>query len=123
MTMYEADRWFELAVSSYGHCESCGYKHGLKCVHIISKQYTQTRTSFRNAVCLCGTCEKRFIDNPRQFRDWLDTTWAKEYIRGEHLKNILEKDREPIDWNYRKFVAKKVYEDKMGILIARAKDL
>ena len=67
--------------------------------------------------------KKRFIDNPRQFRDWLDTTWAKEYIRGEHLKNILEKDREPIDWNYRKFVAKKVYEDKMGILIARAKDL
>lgn len=122
MGMYEADKAFEKAVISYGHCEACRYKYGLKCRHIIPKYNTQTRTSFRNAICICESCEKRFIDNPKHFREWLLTTWAKEYLRSEHLKNLLAEDRPEVNWEYREYVCKQVVEDKMGILLARVRD-
>ncbi len=123
MSLKEADRWFSLAVRTYGHCEACGSTKDLTCSHIIKRRYIYTRWSFRNAHCLCLQCHQFFEMNPRAFKDWVRRTWAGEYMRSENYKNLLKGYKDPVDTKERTRVAKDVYYGRIELLLARIKDL
>lgn len=117
-----ADLWFSRAVRTMGKCEHCGIREQLSCSHIISRKYNQTRTSYRNAHCLCFSCHRRFTDNPVLFGEWVSTTWAKQYLESERTKaydNMATK----IDWKDRTEIAKQIVKGTLTLEDARQKDL
>lgn len=67
-----ADRLFSQIVRSKGYCEHCGKSSGvqLQCAHWISRTYSNTRTDFDNAFCLCATCHRYFTNDPMAWSLW-----------------------------------------------------
>lgn len=119
----EADRWFSLAVRTTKHCECCGTRQNLTCSHIIRRDHNYTRTSFRNAHCLCFICHRHFTDNPRKFHDWVKTTWAEEYLQTEKWKSLATMAIVPVDWQQRIDISKQIAAGKISLSEARLKDL
>lgn len=67
---------------SVGFCENCYKTDGqLQTAHIISRRYSRTRTMLNNAFCLCASCHRWFTDNPKEFAQFVDDTWAGEIYR------------------------------------------
>lgn len=115
--------WFSKAVRTIGHCEHCGSYQELTCSHIISCGFDYTRTSFRNAHCLCWQCHRYFTDNPRKFKNWVRTTWAGEYMESEKWKSLATMAIVPVDWKNRTRISKLIVQGKVSLFEARLKDL
>lgn len=68
-----SDRIFSLIVRSKGHCEHCGTSAEnaqLQCAHWIGRTYSNIRTDFDNAFCLCASCHRRFTADPTAWALW-----------------------------------------------------
>jgi len=82
-------------IRNLGYCESCGSGHNLQCAHIISRKYSQTRTSLNNAFCLCASCHARYTDHPVEFGKFVtDMMGEEKYNELRQLSNLTDK----VDW-------------------------
>ena len=66
----KADIVFSKIVRNVGHCENCGTSYVLQCAHWLSRRYSNTRTDFDNAFCLCASCHRYFTADPTAWTDW-----------------------------------------------------
>ena len=91
----KATRLHALIVRDHGSCERCDSTHALQCAHIISRKYSNTRTSLNNAFCLCASCHMYFTDNPVDFG-----TFTIEKIGEEEYRVLLEQRQltSKVDW-------------------------
>lgn len=93
------DRLFSEIVRSIGLCEQCGRKPPavqLQCAHIISRRYSSTRTSIRNAFCLCAADHRYFTDHPLEFAKFVQRSWASEFYNDEYVKS---QNTAKVDWS------------------------
>lgn len=92
----KATRLHALIIRSHGFCESCGSGHQLQCAHIISRKYSNTRTSLDNAFCLCASCHRTFTDNPVDFGQFVTDMMGEERYRELVMRrNLISK----VDWD------------------------
>lgn len=94
----KADDIFSQIVRSHGYCEKCGKGSDvaqMQCAHIVSRRFSNTRTDFRNAFCLCAGCHRYFHDYPKEFSGFVENNWAaKGYGKMFKLSRIATK----MDW-------------------------
>lgn len=121
-TKGRADRYFSLAVRTIGRCESCNRRDNLQCAHIIGRKYSQTRCSFRNALCLCASCHAIYTDNPIDFARFVSEHALGEYTDKERIKAYSTVNTK-IDWLERIEKAKQVTQGLISIYDARLLDL
>lgn len=117
-----ADREFSLAVRTIGHCESCNKTQNLQCAHIISRRYAQTRTSFRNALCLCAGCHIKYTLNPLEFAEYVLRTSLGQHVETERQK-AYSTTAPKMFWEYRYEQSKLVTSGQLTIHEARERDL
>ena len=87
-----------------GVCEHCGktkYQVQLQGAHIIGVGTAiRVCSDIRNGFSLCSYCHRWFSDHPFEFIEWVDTTWAKEYIPT--LRELARPGQgQKIDWDER----------------------
>ena len=85
-----ADRLFSKIVRAKGFCEHCGKAAGvqLQCAHWISRTYSNTRTDFDNAFCLCAGCHRFFTADPTAWSTWtLEQRGRETYDRLREAAN------------------------------------
>jgi hypothetical protein len=66
----KADHLFSLIVRSKGFCENCGGNSFVQTAHWLSRRYSNIRTDFDNAFCLCASCHRFFTADPTAWTDW-----------------------------------------------------
>lgn len=69
----KADQVFSKIIRSIGYCQICGSSSSsvqLQCAHWLSRRYSNTRTDFDNAFCLCATCHFTMTGNPTAWSEW-----------------------------------------------------
>lgn len=68
----KADAIFSKLVRAKGFCELCGRSEGvqLQCAHWLSRTFSNTRTDFDNAFCLCAGCHRAMTADPTAWADW-----------------------------------------------------
>jgi len=92
----KATKLHALIVRSRGVCEACGSGNQLQCAHIISRKYSNTRTSLDNAFCLCASCHRTFTDNPVDFGKFVtDMIGEERYDELVKRRNLIAK----VDWD------------------------
>ena len=69
----KADIVFSKIIRSVGRCEMCGTtgdRVQLQCAHWISRRYSNIRTDFDNAFCLCALCHFTMTGDPTAWSEW-----------------------------------------------------
>lgn len=83
----------------HGSCEYCGKRLGevqLQGAHIIGVgSAPRIGADLRNGFSLCSYHHRHFSSYPHEFVEWVDTTWAKEYM--PELRR-LSKEADKPDW-------------------------
>ena len=103
-----ATKLHALIIRDLGYCESCGSSGPLHCAHIISRKYSQTRTSSDNAFCLCASCHARYTDHPVEFGKFVtDMMGEEKYNELKLLSNLTDKVDWEVEANRLKQIAKK----------------
>lgn len=92
------DRLFSQIVRSVGVCERCGSYAGevqLQTSHWISRRYSNVRTDFDNAFCLCAACHRWWHAFPTDASDWaIEQRGRETYERIREAANETAK----VDW-------------------------
>jgi len=84
----KADVLFSLIVRSKGSCENCGSRTWLQTAHWLSRRYSNTRTDFDNAFCLCAGCHRYFTADPTAWTEWaIDRRGRATYVRLREAAN------------------------------------
>lgn len=91
----KADALFSLIVRSAGRCEKCGSTYWLQTAHWLSRRYSNTRTDFDNAFCLCSSCHRYFTADPTAWTDWAISMRGRETY--DRLREAANKQSE-MDW-------------------------
>ena len=92
----KATRLHALIGRHRGFCQACGSGHQLQCANIISRKYSNTRTSLDNAFCLCASCHRIFTDNPVEFGQFVtDMVGEERYRELVEQRNLISK----VDWD------------------------
>ncbi len=81
-------------------CENCGRtkeEGQMQCAHIVSRNYGQTRTDLRNAVCLCAKCHWFFGKWPVEFARFVEDKIGLE-LYEELKEKALEGRGKKLDW-------------------------
>lgn len=66
----KADLIFSRIIRSAGVSEHCGNQNNLQTAHWLSRRYSNTRTDFDNAFCLCASCHRFFTADPTAWALW-----------------------------------------------------
>lgn len=91
----KADFVFSRIVRSVGRCERCGTLYNLQCAHWLSRRYSNTRTDFDNAFCLCAGCHRYFTADPTAWALWALSKRGREVY--DRLREAANRKSE-IDW-------------------------
>ena len=118
----KADREFSLAIRTIGRCEFCGKRDTLQCMHIISRRYAQTRTSFRNAYCGCAGCHLKYTANPLLFAEKVLESNLGPYVESERLK-AYSTTAPKVDWQDRYEIARLITSKQFTVEDARTDDI
>lgn len=91
----KADQVFSRIVRNVGFCENCGTGFNLQCAHWLSRRYSNIRTDFDNAFCLCAGCHAYFSADPTAWAQWAtDRRGWDTYFRLREAAN----QKSVIDW-------------------------
>lgn len=91
----KADIVFSKIVRNVGRCENCGTSFNLQCAHYLSRRYSNIRTDFDNAFCLCSGCHIYFTADPTAWADWAIAQRGRETY--DRLREAANK-RSEVDW-------------------------
>lgn len=94
----KADVLFARLIRSAGACEYCGATPPnvkLECCHWLSRRFSNTRTDFDNAFCLCSAHHRYFTADPTAWTDWAISQRGRATY--DRLREAANKHSE-IDW-------------------------
>lgn len=87
----KADVLFSKLVRAHGECEYCGATPPnvkLETAHWLSRRFSNTRTDFDNAFCLCSAHHRFFTADPTAWTDWAISQRGREtYSRLREAAN------------------------------------
>jgi len=120
----KADKLFSEVIRSVGYCEAKGFdkvkcSQQLQCMHIISRRFNATRCDLRNAFSGCAAHHRYFTDHPKQFSEFVDTTWAKEYYDQMYRRSRDSAIGKLVDWDERVALFTDIKEDRITLKEAR----
>ena len=91
----KADHLFSLLVRARGRCDRCDSDAWLQTAHWLSRRYSNTRTDFDNAFCLCSSCHRFFTADPTAWTDWaIEQRGRETYLRLREAAN----QKSYVDW-------------------------
>jgi hypothetical protein len=88
----KADALFSSLIRAHGTCERCGKSGRLETSHWLSRRFSNIRTDFDNAFCLCSACHRWWHNDPTAATDWaIEKRGRETYERLREAANEKSK--------------------------------
>jgi hypothetical protein len=109
----------------HGICENCGARdRQLQGAHILGVgSHPRIQADIRNGFCLCSVCHRRFHDNSYDFNEFINSSWAEQYIKTLRSKAIRQPTDPKVDWDLKidqlKEIKRAIIAKELTIIQAR----